>query len=233
MDKITRILMLYSLLAEGGRVNKTAFCAETDSLPRSFDRDIEDIRLFLSESYSDRELLYDRRENVYYLSSEQRTRLESFEYAIVRRILLDSRSLRSDELRGLLEHLAANTEGVSVPKENASLVPDDYQEPDYPRALIKLHGDLDACIRNHSVIRLQYLLDNGMIEIDLLPCAIYQVGGIFVILGLPLSESEDFPFRYMIERVDSFAVLRRQSGAEEAKVNRCLENFKEGRYKYF
>ena len=49
MDKITRLLILYSSLINGDEINKTMFCFENDCSPRSFDRDIEDIRLFLSE----------------------------------------------------------------------------------------------------------------------------------------------------------------------------------------
>ena len=52
MDKITRMLMLYSSLMNGEEINKTIFCFENDCSPRSFDRDIKDIRLFLSESFS-------------------------------------------------------------------------------------------------------------------------------------------------------------------------------------
>lgn len=46
MDKITRMLILYSSLMNGEEINKTIFCFENDCSPRSFDRDIEDIRLF-------------------------------------------------------------------------------------------------------------------------------------------------------------------------------------------
>lgn len=44
------MLLLYSSLLNGEEINKTIFCFENDCSPRSFDRDIEDIRLFLSES---------------------------------------------------------------------------------------------------------------------------------------------------------------------------------------
>lgn len=67
VDKITRILMLYSKLMQGEIINKTRFCLETECRSRSFDRDIEDIRLYLSESYSASELRYDRREGGIFL----------------------------------------------------------------------------------------------------------------------------------------------------------------------
>ena len=48
MDKITRLLLLYSKLTKGEKINKTIFCLENDCSPRTFDRDIEDVRLHLS-----------------------------------------------------------------------------------------------------------------------------------------------------------------------------------------
>ena len=67
MDKITRILLLYKKLMSGEKVNKSEFCNETHCLHRSFDRDIEDIRNFFCDSFELEELIYDRRENAYYI----------------------------------------------------------------------------------------------------------------------------------------------------------------------
>ena len=106
MDKVTRLLLLYSKLLQGERVGKIRFCMETNSLPRTFDRDIEDIRLYLSEAYDHRELIYDRQENMYYLTSSQTKSLERMEYLFLERVLLDTRILRLDEMDVLLSHLA-------------------------------------------------------------------------------------------------------------------------------
>ncbi len=96
MDKITRVLLLYTKLIQGGKIDKISFCIEVDCLPRTFDRDIEDIRLYLSETFVNSELLYDRNNNVYYLSNVQRAELEIMEYKLIERLLLDSRVLCSD-----------------------------------------------------------------------------------------------------------------------------------------
>lgn len=52
---------------DGEEINKTIFCFENDCSPRSFDRDIKDIRLFLSESFSVLGLNYNRKNNTYYI----------------------------------------------------------------------------------------------------------------------------------------------------------------------
>lgn len=85
MDKITRILRLYAQLAQGKKVNKLNFCMEVDCLERTFDRDIEDIRLYLSEFFCTQELIYDRLENVYYFTNSNRYLLEEEEYLLGRK----------------------------------------------------------------------------------------------------------------------------------------------------
>jgi hypothetical protein len=59
---------MYSKLLQGETISKARFCLETECHSRSFDRDIEDIRLFLSESYNTSELIYDRRKGGYFLT---------------------------------------------------------------------------------------------------------------------------------------------------------------------
>lgn len=55
---------------------------ETDCLQRSFDRDVKDIRIYLSELFYTDELVYNRQENTYYLSKTQQQALEVMEYLI-------------------------------------------------------------------------------------------------------------------------------------------------------
>ena len=46
MDKIERLLLLYTKLITGEQVNKTLFCFEYECSPRTFERDIETISAF-------------------------------------------------------------------------------------------------------------------------------------------------------------------------------------------
>ncbi|MBQ3217003.1 MAG: hypothetical protein IJB35_04205 [Oscillospiraceae bacterium] len=65
-DKVTRVLILYHQLMHGAAVNEAWFCMEHGIDRRSFDRDIEDIRLFLSVIFVSKELRYDKINNVYF-----------------------------------------------------------------------------------------------------------------------------------------------------------------------
>lgn len=65
MDKVERVLMLFWQLYSGMRVSKATFCFEMDITPRTFDRDIEAIRNFLSDGYLGQEVVFDRMSNTY------------------------------------------------------------------------------------------------------------------------------------------------------------------------
>ena len=72
----------------GEEINKTVYCFENDCSPRSFDRDIEDIRLFLSESYCAQELTYDRHKNVYFMTSNKRIELDQIQFLFLKQLLV-------------------------------------------------------------------------------------------------------------------------------------------------
>lgn len=75
MDKATRVLILFYDLIQGKSVNKHAFIEKYELNERSFERDIKTLRNFLMEVYIGSEIVFDRRENTYYLSSWEKINL--------------------------------------------------------------------------------------------------------------------------------------------------------------
>lgn len=71
--KYSRILQIYTKLMNGEVVNKAAEAARFGKDPRSIQRDIEDLRSFLSDLTADgeieKELVYDAKLNGYYLKT--------------------------------------------------------------------------------------------------------------------------------------------------------------------
>ena len=228
MDKVTRLLLLYSKLLQGERVGKIRFCMETNSLPRTFDRDIEDIRLYLSEAYDHRELIYDRQENMYYLTSSQTKSLERMEYLFLERVLLDTRILRLDEMDVLLSHLAKNTDVSFSMKLHEKEAIQQYEEPIHQKAILKMHRDLVEVIETKAVIKIQYNKMNGdRVERELLPCTLnYDLGHLYLIAFLP--EEYPYPAYFRLDRIYSFSILRKQKRKEKKKVMEYLKRYSKG-----
>lgn len=159
-DKITRILILYHKLLNGEHIDKAAFSLEHNITERSFDRDVEDIRLFLSEIFSSSELLFDKISGTYYLTGEQPQYIDRMEAVTIGRILLSSTSLRYDEMMGLLHVLL-----TTVSDEDAKAIRDYLRQEvkeytsSVATAILKLLGDLYAVIQTqkNTVIRMIHL----------------------------------------------------------------------------
>ena len=229
MDKITRLLLLYSKLIQGEKVNKLSFCMETDSLPRTFDRDIEDVRLYLSELFCNEEVIYDRQENVYYFAGFQRKALETMEYLFIERVLLDTGVLRTDEMDGLLTHLASNAEGVGKMAFREKECIKQYDEPLHKKAILKMHGDLATIITNKSIIKINYIKMSGeVVEREIIPCTIkYDLGYLYLIAFLQTSNKQ-YPAYYRLDRVYSFSVVRSQRMDEIQRVAEYMERYSKG-----
>lgn len=164
-DKTTRILMMYTQLASGGRIHKNSFCVETEIDRRTFDRDIEDIRLFLSESYSGRDLIYDRYEENYYLEGGyQQKVLSGMEITMLLEMIRASDCLREDEYKGLIDSV------VKTGELNKRRVLEKISQRYVNRcftgtnraAILKMQWDLQQCIVEQDTIKLQ--LTDGSIE---------------------------------------------------------------------
>ena len=213
MDKITRMLMLYSSLMNGEEINKTIFCFENDCSPRSFDRDIKDIRLFLSESFSVLGLNYNRKNNTYYIKGAKKQQLEVMEYLFIEKILQDAPVLRNDEFSVLKDHLLMNTRDSSkmiTPFNKEYIL---YKPPEHNKALLKIHGDLELAIRNRKYIRIVYQDDIGTKHIcDVIPCTIRYKSGHLCFIGYIENESKTFTIE--LDRVYSFEILREQTAIE-------------------
>ena len=224
MDKITRTLLLYSRLINGEKINKFTFCMETDSIPRTFDRDIEDVRLYLSETFDARELLYDRSEKVYYLSGVSRKELELVEYQLLERILLDSRVLRKDELEGLLQHILSNTEKTMNHLKKQKDLLHLYEEPSHRKALLKMHSDLEIMINNKSVIEIEYMLENETKNnIEVIPCYLKYKDGCIYLIAFLMKNIRHNPMAFGLDKIYSFKVQRMQLKEEKRYVDNFLK----------
>lgn len=157
MNKVTRVLDLYRSLLNGKSVAKADSCARYKISPRSFDRDIHDIRLFLSEFFSDMELLFDEDRQSYYLKNlSGKRKIGIGETYILTKLLLDSYQLRTDDreeiVKIMLSQLSTSEKKRIIPvlRHSPKIV------PCLSKASIKLVEDLLLSIERKDRISLQF-----------------------------------------------------------------------------
>lgn len=116
--KSTRILRIYFELTKGKTLSKKDLAEQFHVTERSIQRDLEMLRCFLADQDTGQELIYDRGCHAYYILSASSNELSNSEVLAVCKILLESRSMRRDELFPVLDKLV----DCCVPEQNKKAV---------------------------------------------------------------------------------------------------------------
>lgn len=157
MSQTTRILMIYQRLMTGRVVNKAQLALEFGTTERSIDRDILAIRLFLSDSFSGLELVYDRKENGYQLKNLRvKQEIGLGECYLLSKLLLNSQAVRSDEQQRTVENLLSQLSNAHRNRAMQTL----YRAPMIPasenRTSLQLVEDLLYSIEQQDRILLHF-----------------------------------------------------------------------------
>lgn len=220
-DKATRVLMLYHQLLGGHTVDKYTYSLEYGVNERTFDRDIETIRSFLSDIYSPNQLLFDRENNTYYLSGSRPVYMDRMDVTVMAKILLDSNLLRSDEMQGLVNVMLSSVKPYDAEVIKTYLSQDiSLYESGTKKAILKFIGDLYSVIKAGQDIEVVLSDSEAEVEvIDVSPLQIICNDDKFCLLV-----ARDFKFNNIIkipiESIVNFKVLR-TNFAEGLKKKYC------------
>lgn len=163
IDKVERVLRLYTKLINGGVVYKSSSAKEFGVDERSIARDISDIRGYLDvtgpEDGCINTIVYDRKIGGYRLEEIYKQKFTNPEVLAICKILLESRAFTKPEMEQMLEKMVESC----VPKENQSLVKNlirneefHYIEPHHKTVFIDKMWDIGKAINNHQYIEITY-----------------------------------------------------------------------------
>ena len=220
MDKTTRILMIYSKLLAGGKIYKKSFCADTGINRRTFDRDIEDIRLYLSESFMGYELVYDHASESYRLENyHQQKPLSPMEISFLMELIKSEKVLRKDEYEQLLYNLIQAGAWdkqemlMKIARKEIRLYPEDEEK----EALLKMQWDLQQCIHDRDII---ILMLQKRRRKRLSPVSLWISDGEIYLLGYG---DEDALQIIPVNMIESFQMERKKYSAELVKKFQGLD----------
>lgn len=216
--KSVRVLAIYSRLLSGQTLRKTALAQEYGVTERSILRDVEALRCFLAEQHIPQDIVYDREMRGYRLENTKSKGLTNSEILAVCKILLESRSMRRDEMLPILDKLIR----CAVPEENRravqSLIANEqlhYIQPRHGQLILPGLWEMGQAVQNRQVMEIQY---ERMKEPKLVTRRVQPVGIMFSEYYFYLTafledkghfENPDdlFPTIYRIDRIRSFRVL--------------------------
>lgn len=166
-SKNNRILDMYERLCAGKVLNKTEEALRFGIDERSVQRDIDDIRAYLSErsicSGDERRLVYDRKKKGFLLCGYQSPLMTNSEILAVSKILLESRAFTKKEMSTILDKLISGC----VPQKNMKLVSDllanekfHYVELTNPSNIQDKLWDIGNDIQQRRLLQIRYLRQN-------------------------------------------------------------------------
>ena len=209
-DKITRILMLYYRLSRGELINKTVFSSEHGITERTFDRDVDDIRTFLSEIYTSKELLFDRNKKAYYLTGCHEIDISVIEICAIIKIIISSRAFNKEEMQGFI---LAISKLIPLEKQNVmnQIICNEisnYKQLKHGKAILKMNWDLNQSILKQRKIELLYYKTTGeKVKRKVSPISVVFSEFYFYLIAFIDNKTYDFPAFFRIDRIESFKLL--------------------------
>lgn len=216
--KSERLLQIYSRLVSGEILKKRELAQHFHVTERSIQRDIEALRCFFAEEGLLQDVVYDKAARGYRMENPALCTLENSEILAVCKILLESRSMRQDEMFPILDKLV----DCCVPERNRKAVQDllanekhHYIEPHHGQPVLTGMWDLGQAIQNHRMVEIEY---ERLKEPHLVTRKVKPVGIMFSEYYFYLTaflEDKDhfenpddlFPTIYRIDRIKSLRVL--------------------------
>lgn len=216
--KSERILQIYSKLVSGELLKKKELAQHFHVTERSIQRDIEALRCFFAEEGLLQDVVYDKKARGYRMENPTLRTLENSEILAVCKILLESRSMRRDEMFPILDKLIA----CCVPERNRKAVQEllanekhHYIEPHHQQPVLNGMWELGQAIQNHQMVEIEYerLKEPRMVKRRVKPVGIMFSEYYFYLTAF-LEDKESFenpddlfPTIYRIDRIRSFRVL--------------------------
>lgn len=218
--KSARLLSIYARLQTGAVLKKPDLAQEFGVTQRSIQRDIESLRCFLAEELLLQDIIYDRKAGGYFLTDTVPKGLTNSEILAVCKILLESRSMRRDEMLPILDKLI----DCCVPEGNrravAQLLSNEkhlYVEPRHNRPVLNGLWEIGQAVQQHRVMKIEYQKLKGQ---ETVQRTIEPVGILFsefyfylaaYIRDIDRKEAfenpeDDYPTIYRIDRIRAFQV---------------------------
>ena len=216
--KSARLLEIYTRLEQGRTLKKADLAQEFHVTQRSIQRDVEDLRCFLAERHLEREVIYDGKQRGYRMVSGNPRGLTNSEILAVCKILLESRSLPTMDMGGILDKLI----DCAVPQESQKAVRElvaneklHYIPPHHGQSVLGSLWELGQAIRNQQVIEIGYerIKEPKLVKRRVQPVGIMFSEYYFYLTAFLENKTtfdnphDLFPTIYRIDRIKSFKVL--------------------------
>jgi predicted DNA-binding transcriptional regulator YafY len=230
-NKGFRLLSIYERLNKGELVSKEGLAREFGVTTKTIQRDIDDLRAYLSEIHSfenDTTIKYDRSKGKYCLMRFERECVTNEEVLSICKIMLESRAFNKFEIDTLLSKLLSQVT-PNDRKHVEDIILNEkfcYVPPLHGKALISVVWELSQYIASKEVICISYKRKDGVqTERNIKPVAIMFSEYYFYLIAYMADGSKAYPTVFRVDRIEKLL-----STKEIFKVP-YKEKFNEGEFR--
>ncbi len=206
-NKSFRLLNMYEKLNRGEIINKKEFAKDFGTSEKSIQRDIDDLRAYLSECYEngdDITIDYDYVKGGYKLVKQEREFLTNDEILAISKVLLESRGFNKEELNKLIDKLLLQATPSArmnikdlILKERFHYIP-----PRHGKPLLNTMWDISTAIHNQERINIDYSkMDGTIIRAEIEPLAIMFSEFYFYLIGWYADHQKNYPTVFRVDRI--------------------------------
>ena len=225
--KHSRVLTIYKKLLDGEIINKSeeaqSFCVNE----RSIQRDIDDLRCFLSDNVAEgdinQELVYSKELNGYHLVMHDSSVMSNSEIFAVCKILLESRAFTRKEMTAVINKLIIGCVPLNNKQKVKDLISNElfhYTELNHHKDFIDSMWEMGEAVHKHLCMKIIYTKqDDSVVERIIEPVGIMFSEFYFYLTAFIenidretefRNKDDIFPTIYRIDRIQSFEVLDRR-----------------------
>ncbi len=205
-NKGQRFLGIFDRLSRDETISKEALAREYGVTEKSIQRDIDDIRSYLSAAAGGpADIRYDRQEKGYRLVEEESGRLTRKGILAMAKILLESRAFAKEELHTILDKL------IDVCPQSGRQVVEDlvrneafcYVPSRHGRKLLDALWDISLFIKKKEIIRLHYRRQDGAERQHTMKPVALLFSEFYFYLVAYKDEETSFPTVFRVDRIET------------------------------
>lgn len=222
-SKINRILMIYEKLIKGEVVHKKQLAKLFGVNEKSIQRDIEDIRAYLSNNIEwkcNMNIEYRRDKNGYCIINEDDCILNTKDVLAICKILLESRAFCKEEIDHLINAMLWEI-GLDERKCVKELIGNEllnFVPLKHNQKLLSKIWDLSEFIRHKEIIEISYVKMNEMqVNRSIKPVAIIFSEYYFYLIAYFNDLTFDDPAVFRIDRIEEYKSTKKKFYISESK----------------
>lgn len=203
-SKNYRILKMYDIFNSGGTVNKKNISYEFGVNERTVQRDLDDIRVYISENNPGNEIRYSSYKKGYYMHGVTDKSMTGIDLLSIIKIILESRAFSDKEMKGLINCLINQSKDEDR-KFLKSIIGNEllhFHPLEHNKPLLQLIWDIGHSIHKKYSVRLNYTRMDGIDTVRVVhPISIIFSEYYFYLIAYIQDSEHHTPSFFRIDRI--------------------------------